>query len=261
MKILIVISLLSVIAVFSGCGDSATEIRGTLPVVTEVVVDTIASKGDTIVVTWAALDTTLVEGYFLWTRSNLDGPWELAALCDKNAGAHIASQSAFYSVMAFKGIDNSSELSLSDNTKTEGVSEIRELFALKPVGFRIDLEGDSLIAGDPGSSEFAQQLVVAINFAGERFIFPGSAHPELWPNGARTKISSIGGFVAPSPDDQFSWKDSISYGGDFFLSLDDGYYLMLKGTHTPPDPLTLTDTLVISGQVQPIKGVRVFSEQ
>ncbi|MCK5132570.1 MAG: hypothetical protein KAR40_10525 [Candidatus Sabulitectum sp.] len=261
MKILIVISLLSVIAVFSGCGDSATEIRGTLPVVTGIEVDTLASKGDTIVVTWTAMDTTLVEGYFLWSRNTLEGPWSLAATCDENAGKHIASRSAFYTVMAYSGNDTSSEIGLSDNTKTEGISEIREFFSLKPIGFRVDLEGDSLIAGDPGSTEFAQHFVVAINFTGERFIFPGSAHSELWPGGARTKISTIGGLVAPSPDDQFSWKDSISYGGDFFLSLDDGYYLMLKGTHTLPDPLTLTDTLVIRGQVQPIKGVRVFSEQ
>ncbi len=261
MKILIAISLLSVFALFSGCGDSATEIRGTLPVVTGITLDALASKGDTIVITWTALDTTLVEGYFLWTRSVIDGPWSLAALCNDNAGSHIAIESAFYSVMAFNGIDNSSDVSLSVNTKTESLSEIRELFAMKPVGFRIDLAGDSLIAGDPASEGFPQDFIIAINWIGERYIFPGNAYPEMWPGGARTKVSSVGGLVAPSPDDSINWRDSISYGGDFFLALDEGYYCMLKGTHTFPDTASLTDTLVLRGQIQPIMGIRVFNEQ
>lgn len=262
MKKLITAVFLGVVAVFSGCGDSATEIRGTLPVVTGITIDTIASTGDTIFVTWTALDSTSIDGYFLWTRLNLEGPWSLAAVCDENAGSHIANSSAFYSVMAFKGNDTSSELSLSVNTKTESISEIRELFALKPIGFRVDLEGDSLIPGDPASMEFSQHFVVALDWTGlQRCIFPGTAYPDLWPGGARTRISSIGGFVAPAPNDTINWKDSISYGGDFFLALDDGFYCMLKGTHTLPDTSSLTDTLVIRGQVQPIMGVRVFNEQ
>ncbi|MCD4708568.1 MAG: hypothetical protein K8S62_12620 [Candidatus Sabulitectum sp.] len=262
MKKLITTVFLGVIAVFSGCGDSATEIQGTLPVVTGITIDTIASTGDTIFVTWTALDSTLVDGYFLWTRINMEGPWSLADLCDRNTGSHIAASSAFYAVMAFKGDDTSSELSLSVDTKTEGISEIRELFTIKaPVGFRVDLEGDSLIAGDPRSAEFAQHFVVERNWLGERYIFPGSAHPELWPGGTRTRISSIGGLVAPAPNDTINWRDSISYGGDFFLELDNGFYCMLKGTHTFPDTVSMTDTLVIKGQVQPITGVRVFSEQ
>lgn len=260
MKKLIATGLLLVIAVFSACGDSATEIRGTLPIVTGISIDSIASRGDTIVVSWTALDTTLVEGYFLWTRPTMDGPWSLADVCSDNAGSHIALKSAFYTVMAFNGIDSSSDIGLSVNTKTQSVSEIRQLFELRPVGFRVDLEGDSLIAGDPVSLDFAQQFVVAINLTGERQIFPGNARPFIWPGGARTRISSMSGSVAPAPDDSVNWSDSISYGGDFFLALDGGYYCMLKGTSTIPDTTTMTDTLVIKGQVQPIMGVRVFNE-
>lgn len=261
MKILIAICLLGVIALFTGCGDSATEIKGTLPIVTGVAIDTVASRGDTIIVTWTALDTTLVDGYYLWTRVNFEAPWLLASLCDGNVGVHIANQSAHYSVLAFKGTDSSSDLSLSVNTRTERISEIRELFAMSPVGFRVDITGDSLIAGDPASPEFSQDFIVAMNWLGDRYIFPGNANPELWPGGLRTKISSIGGFVAPAPNDTTLWSDSISYGGDFFLSLDNGYYCMLKGTSTFPDTATMTDTLVLKGQVQPIRGLRVFNEQ
>jgi len=261
MKILITASLVVMIAFFAGCGDSATEIKGTLPVVTGVTIDTLASKGDTIAITWTALDSTLVDGYFLWTRPFIEGAWSLAAVCDHNAGFHVANGSGYYSVMAFQGIDNSSDISLSVNTKTEGISQIRELFALKPVGFRLDMEGDSLIAGNPASLEFSQQFIVAMDWLGERYIFPGNANPDLWPGGAKTRISSIGGLVAPAPDDTLLWRDSISYGGDFFLALDNGHYCMLKGTSTFPDTASMTDTLVLSGQIQPIMGVRVFNEQ
>ncbi len=260
MKKLIATGLLVVIAVFSACGDSATEIEGTLPVVTGISIDSIASRGDTIVVTWTALDTTLVDGYFLWTRPLVEGTWSLAAVCNENAGSHIAYKSAFYTVMAFKGIDSSSDIGLSVNTKTQSVSEIRQLFELRPVGFRVDMEGDSLIAGDPASVDFAQQFVVAINLAGERQIFPGNSRPFVWPSGARTRISSMGGFVAPAPEDSVNWRDSISYGGNFFLALDSGHYCMLKGTSTIPDTTTMTDTLVVKGQIQPLMGIRVFNE-
>ncbi|MEA3265868.1 MAG: hypothetical protein U9P42_02850 [Candidatus Fermentibacteria bacterium] len=261
MKTLIFLSLVAMIALVAGCGDSATEIIGTLPVVTEVTVDTLASKGDTIVITWTAMDTTLVDGYFLWTRQMIEGPWSLVETCDNNVGVHIANGSGYYSVMAFQGTDTSSDISISANTKTDGISEIRELFALKPVGFRIDMEGDSLIAGDPALLEFSQQFVVAINWLGERHIFPGNANPDLWPGGARTRISSRGGFVAPAPEDTLLWNDSISYGGDFFLALDNGHYCMLKGSSTLPDTATMTDTLVLRGQIQPLMGVRVFNQQ
>ncbi len=260
MKKLIAISLLGVIAVFSGCGDSATEITGTLPIVTGISIDTLTTTGDTVVVTWTALDTTLVDGYFLWTRPTIEGNWTLAMATDRNVGVHIANKSAFYGVMAFSGSDNSADMSMTVNTKTQILSEIREEFTLRPIGFRVDVDGDSLIAGDPTSPEFAQHFIVAVNWIGERYIFRGTAHPELWPGGSRTLISTSYGFLAPAPDDTVSWSDSISFGDDFFIRLDNNYYGMLKGTHTLPDTASMTDTLVIRGQIQPIMGLRLFSD-
>ncbi|MCP4648242.1 MAG: hypothetical protein GY852_11020, partial [bacterium] len=239
--------VLAVIVLYTGCGDSATEIVGTLPIVSGIAVDTLVSKGDTVIVTWTALDSTLVDGYYLWARATVEGPWMLAEICEKNAGTHIANGTAFYTVMAFSGNDSSSDIGLSSNTKTNGISEIRQLFDLRPVGFRVDLEGDSIVAGDPVSPQFEQHFIVAMNIFGERQIFPGNARPDIWPGGSRTRISSMSGLVAPAPDDSVNWRDSISYGGDFFLSLDNGYYCMLKGTHTFPDTASMTDTLVLKG--------------
>ena len=259
-KVMFVLLLITGLIAVTGCADSSTEIVGTLPVVENIAVDTLASHGDTIVVTWTAIDTTLVDGYYLWTRQYVEGAWTLAAICEKNAGSHIASNSAFYSVMAFKGTDSSSEPGISANTKTESLEDIRQVFQLKPVGFIVDLEGDSLISGDPSSPVFAQQFVVAMDISGGRYIYPGSAHPEMWPGGSRTKISARGGYVAPSPIDSVNWHDSISYGGSFFLSLESNYYCMLKGSSTLPDTVSMSDTLVLRTQVQPIRGVRVFNE-
>lgn len=259
-RITVAAAIMFILALGAACGDSATAVTGTLPVVTGITVDTLASRGDTIVVMWTPLDSTLVEGYFLWTRPGIEGPWSLAATSSGNAASHIAGQAAYYTVMAYNGDDTSSETGLTDNTKTEGLQEIRQVFSGKPVGFRVDIEGDSLIYGDPADQMFNQQFVVAMTFTLERFIFPGTARPEQWPGGARTRISDSGGLVAPAPDDTVRWDDSVLYGGNFFLAMGDNHYCLLDGSQTLPDTASMTDTLVIDGQIQPIIGVRVFNQ-
>lgn len=252
-------AFMTLISLYTGCGDSATAITGTLPVVNGIAVDTLNSRGDTIIVMWTPLDSTLVEGYFLWTRPGIEGPWTLAATSESSPAVHIANNAAYYTVMAYSGDNTSSEPGLSDNTKTQGLSEIREEFSGRAVGFRVDVEGDSLLSGDPSNPQFNQQFVVSMNLTLERYIFPGSAKPEQWPGGARTQISDIGGLVAPAPNDTLLWDDSILYGGSFFLQLDGNYYCMLESSQTFPDTVGMTDSLVIDGQIQPIKGVRVFN--
>lgn len=254
------IIMLVFITLYSNCADSATEISGTLPIVTGITVDSVASSGDTIVVTWTALTGTQIEGYYLWTRTGFEGLWILAEIVDENVGTHIADRSAYYTVMAYNGDDTSSDTGLSDNTRARSLSEIRQYLATRPVGFRIDLEGDSLITGDPFSPNFQQQFTVTFDPLSEnKYIYPGTAYPELWPGGAETMVSSSGGFVAPAPDDSTQWQDSISYGGNFFLALENGYYCKLTGLAIHPDTLAMVDTLIIDGQVQPIRGVRVFN--
>ena len=249
------------ITLYSACGDSATEITGTLPVVTGITIDSISSKGDTIVVTWAALTGTQIEGYLLWTRVKPGNPWMLLDVVDQNIASHIADRSAFYTVMAFNGDDTSSDTGLSDNTRTEKLSEIRRYFSKIAVGFRIDLEGDSLISGDPTSPGFQQQFTVAVDtLGGDRYVYAGTANPRLWPGGAETSVSLSSGFVAPAPDDSTQWRDSIFYGGNFFLELDNGYYCKLNASNTDPDSLTMADTLIIGGEFQPFRNVRVFDQ-
>ncbi|MCD4847045.1 MAG: hypothetical protein K8R76_02510 [Candidatus Aegiribacteria sp.] len=261
MKILVVsLIMLTIIALYSSCGDSATEISGTLPIVTGITVDTVASIGDTIVVTWTALTDTQIEGYFLWTRTEFEEPWALVETVDQNTGTHIADRSAYYTVMAYYGSNTSSDTGVPDNTRAELLSEIRQYLAMRPVGFRVDLDGDSLVPGDPYSPDFRQQFTVAFDqLNGDKYIYPGTANPVIWPGGAETMVSSSGGFVAPTPDDSTQWQDSISYGGNFFLALENEYYCMLTGIAIHPDTLAMVDTLVIDGQLQAIRSVRVFN--
>lgn len=253
-------ALLAILISATGCGSSASEVVGTLPIVTGITVDTLASRGDTIVVTWTAIDSTLVDGYFLWYRSGIDGIWNLAATTTGNSATHIASYSAYYTVMAYKGLDTSTDVGMSDKTKTEGIEEIRQVFEGRPVAFRVDVENGTLVSGDPADPLFQQHFTVC--FGGislTRYVYPGGAHPDIWPGGARTRISDIGGFVAPSPADTVAWDDSITYGNRLFLELDDGHYCLLDCSQTFPDTVSMTDSLVIDGQLQPITGVRVFN--
>ncbi len=255
------IIMLVFIALYSACGDSATEITGTLPIVTGITIDSIASEGDTIVVTWTALTGIQIEGYLLWSRIKPGEPWMLLEAVDQNIAVHIADRSAFYTVMAFNGDDTSSNTGLSDNTRTDKLSEIRQYFSGVSVGFRIDTEGDSLVSGDPSSPDFHQHFIVAFDtLGGDRFIYSGNAHRLLWPGGAETSVSPGIGFVAPPPNDSTLWRDSIDYGGNFFLALDNGYYCKLGAFSTVPDTLTVTDTLLIEGELQPIRNVRVFNQ-
>ncbi len=255
------IIMLVFITLYSACGDSATEITGTLPVVTGITVDSIASEGDTIVVTWTALTGTQIEGYLLWTRVKPGNPWMLLDVVDQNIATHIADRSAYYTVMAFNGDNTSSDTGLSDNTRTKILSEIKQYFSTISVGFRIDLEGDSLISGDPVSPDFHQQFTVAVDtLGGDRYIYAGNANPRLWPGGEETSVSISSGFVAPPPNDSTLWRDSIFCGGDFFLALDNGYYCKLSASNTDPDTLTMADTLIIDGELQPLRNIRVFDQ-
>ncbi len=258
-KFTMVFVLLILVSLFTGCGDSATAITGTLPVVNGIVLDTLNSLGDTLVVRWTPLDSTLVEGYFLWTRTGTEGAWSLASTVETSPGVHIANSSAFYTVTAYNGDNISSDIGIPTNTRSTGLEENRTEFSGRAVGYRIDITGDSLIAGDPANSEFNQDFVVAMTMELERYVYRGSAKPDLWPGGARTAISSRGGYVAPSPDDPTAWKDSLLYGQNMFISLDSNYFCLLNQSQTIPDTLTFTDSLVIDGQIQPLRGVRVFN--
>jgi hypothetical protein len=255
------IILLAFITMYSACGDSATEITGTLPIVDGITVDSIVSTGDTIVVNWAPLTTVQIEGYLFWSRVKPGEPWTLIDVVYQNTATHIADRSAYYTVMAFNGDDTSSDTGLSDNTRTDEVSQIRQYIFRDPVGFRVDTEGDSLISGDPALQEFHQQFTVALDtLSGDRYIYPGSSHPLLWPGGMDTGVSLCAGFVAPVPGDSIQWRDSIRYGANFFLALDNGFYCKLNGSYTDPDTLTGADTLLITGEIQPIRGVRIFNQ-
>ena len=254
------IMLVSIVLV-SSCGDSATEITGTLPIVTGIAIDTIASRGDTIVVTWDALTDLEIDGYFLWFRINAENPWTLANTTVENASVHIADRSAFYTVMAFHGENTSSDIGLSDNTNTIRLPEIVETTLLAPLGFRIDTDGDSLVSGDPTSPDFHQHFTVAFDkLTGERFIFPGAAHPDEWPGGRKTNVSVAHGFVAPAADDTTLWQDSILFNGDFFLLFREGRYCRLNAQEVFPDTLGHPDTLYIEGQFQPQYKLRVFNQ-
>lgn len=244
----------------SSCGDSATEITGTLPVVTGIAIDTLGSRGDTIVVTWDSL-TTEIEGYLVWYRIKPAETWMLVDAVTGNVAAHIADRSAYYTVMAYFGDDTSMDIGLSDNTMPDELLPYAQPVGGAPRGFRIDIEGDSLVMGDPADPDFHQQFTVAYSGPSlNRFLYPGPAHREIWPGGARTTVSSTGGFVAPAPGDSILWEDSISFGGDFFLALENGYYCRLDGMIQIPDSLGTSDTLTLEGQIQPLVNVRVFKQ-
>jgi hypothetical protein len=250
----VTITSVTVMVLVAGCGDSATEITGTLPVVGGITVDTLASRGDTIVVSWEPVSVS-IEGYFLWGRIHVGDPWTLLEIAEENTAQHIADRAFYYTVMAFEGDNTSSATGIPDNSRADDIEQADVPLTGRPVGFVVDIAGDSLVHGDPSSPDFMQQFTIAADSMGERlYIYPGNAHPYTWPGGSRTRIAPAGSLVAPSPADSTMWRDSLDCGTSFFLALEDGHYCLLYSQDCS------MDTLRLDGQLQPIINVRVFNQ-
>lgn len=209
------------------CSNDPSAPSGSLPDVQNLRIDETASKGDSVVLVWDALDVE-VDGYHIYYTTTLPGDWGEPGVTADTTWTHKASATGYYEIKASSGLNYSSGFSNRVNT--------RALFSILEQELRADSTSNGLIFYDEGagwglgcadSAGFAQDIYIGID-DNKIYLYSGNHNPSLYPGGNDTKLCPKGchGNVAPeqsSPD----WVDSIQV-TDFnwiFVRLDSDHYV------------------------------------
>jgi len=193
----------------AGCSNDPSAPSGSLPGVQNLIIDETASKGDSVVLVWDALDVT-VDGYHIYYASTLPGDWGEPGVTADTTWTHIASSTGYYEIKASKGLDYSSDFSNRVDSRAQSVILEREL--------RADSTTNGLIFYDDGagwglgcadSAGFTQDIYLEIHDA-KIYIYSGNHNPSQYPGGRNTKLClrETLGNVAPEPGSS-EWVDSV----------------------------------------------------
>lgn len=210
-----------------GCSNDPTAPSGSLPDVQNLRIDETASKGDSVVLVWDALDVE-VDVYHIYYATTSPGTWGEPGVTEDTTWTHIASATGYYEIKASSGANYSSGFSNRVNTRAQ--STILEL------ELRADSTSNGLVFYDDGagwglgcadSAGFAQDIYIGIAES-KIYIYSGDHNPSLYPGGNNTRLCPKGchGNVAPdqsSPD----WVDSVQV-TDFnwiFVRLENDHYV------------------------------------
>lgn len=236
----------------AGCGEPSSP-SGTLPVVQNVTVLDAACKGDTIVLSWDALDVA-VDGYHVYF-SPLEVTWTEFVTADTTF-THIAGSTGFYYVKASDGLNYSSGNSNRVDTRCTYVLGDFELRFDTDANDGIIFGENAATMGDASSASFAQDIYVGTADS-LIYLYSGDYDPTGHPGGNHTMMVLKGthGNKAPEPGSA-DWLDMVQVTGVnwVFLMLEDGHYVEL-----------VIDSVYTSGadisvyEYQPIEGVRLFN--
>jgi hypothetical protein len=255
MKTTIILSVLAAILIALGCNEDPSGPTGTLPVVQNLAVLEDSCEGQTVFLTWEAVDVADLDGYEIWYRSTDVATWGIAFTTADTCGIQVATQTGFYRALARKGLDTSSDYSNEVNTLANRIWSEYALRTDGPTGLVFGENG--AVTGDAADSSFAQDIYVgeANNLI---YVYSGNHDPENYPGGADTKLAPriLATNVAPEPSSS-DWVDSVQVSDwdHIFVMLDDGYYVEFQ----------VADTVYTTGfdtdayEYQTIRGLRLFN--
>ncbi|OPL18168.1 MAG: hypothetical protein AVO35_06595 [Candidatus Aegiribacteria sp. MLS_C] len=227
MKKCLVVS--AALALLIACSSEPSTPSGTLPDVQNLQIDENASRGDTVVLFWDAVDVT-VDGYHIYFATTMPGSWS-EFISEDTTYAHIATTTGYYQVKASEGLNYSAGFSNRVDTRAESALNEREM--------RVGTESNGLVFYDNGtgwglgcadSMDFAQD--VYIDTVGNMlYLFSGNFDPVNYPGGNDTKLCPRGahGRLAPEPGST-EWVDSVQV-TDFdwvFVQLSNDHYAELN---------------------------------
>ncbi len=240
----------------AGCSNDPSAPSGTLPNVQNLMIDTAASKGDSVVLVWDALDVE-VDGYRIYYATTVPGDWSEVASTADTTWTHIALSTGYYELTAFQGLNTSSGFSNRVDTRAQSSILEREL--------RVNTTSNGLVFYDEGagwglgcadSAGFAQDIYIGIANS-KIYIYSGNHNPSMYPGGHDTKLCPRGlhGYVAPGQGSS-NWVDSVQV-TDFnwiFVQLDNDHYVEFY-----VDSVYTNGADLLSFEYQLIKNLRLFN--
>ncbi len=214
--------------VLAGCSNDPSSPSGTLPVVQNLRIEESASKGDTVVLEWDALDVP-VDGYHIYYSTTVPGSWSEPGSTADTTWSHVATSTGYYEVKASEGLNTSSGFSNRVDSRAEANYvlniQLRTNTASNGLVFYSDGSGWGL--GTADSAGFNQDIYIG-TANNKVYIYSGNHNPTQYPGGNNTKLCPVGifGNVAPEAGSS-SWIDSVQITGTnwVFLQLENDHFV------------------------------------
>lgn len=256
MKIYLITAVAVAVAIV-GCSNDPSAPSGSLPTVQNLDINEPASKGDTVVLVWDALDVD-IDGYHIYFATTHPGNWGEPGVTADTTWSHIATSTGYYEIKASKGLDYSTNFSNRVNSRAEAnYSQEQELRAnTASNGLIFDDDGLGWGTGIADSSEFHQDIYVGLS-SSKVYLYSGNHDPNQYPGGHNTKLCPVGthGNVAPAAGSS-DWVDSIQVTGTdwIFVQLENNHYVEFYVDSVYTDGADL-----VSFQYQLIDYLRLFN--
>lgn len=250
MKYLVILTVLTLMLI-SACSDSPSSPGGTLPKVQNCRILEDECKGDTVFITWDAVNVE-VDGYAIQFSDTDPGDWVEIDRVDSTVASYVATSTGYFSVSAIDGINTSEEWSNKANNRAEMyfIDDTLTIGATNGLQFVESHTG----LGDATDTSFAQDLYIAKS--GDTILFySGNSDPAMYPGGAPAMIAPSSNYLAPGPGDP-AWKSSSAALSDnsYFVQLDNNHF-----AHFWVDTVTSDYVVLNSSQYQSIPSVRLFN--
>ena len=210
-----------------GCSNDPSAPSGTLPNVQNLRIDETASKGDSVVLIWDALDVT-VDVYHIYFATTVPGNWGEPGATSDTTWTHIATSTGYYEIKASEGPNYSSGFSNRVNSRAEETILERELRTDSTAnGLMFYSDGTGWDIGCADSADFTQDIYIGIANS-KVYIYSGNHDPAQYPGGNDTKLCPRGchGNIAPGHGSS-DWVDSVQV-TDFnwiFVQLENNHYV------------------------------------
>jgi len=211
----------------AGCSTDPSAPSGSLPTVQNLTINETASKGDSVVLEWDALDVD-IDAYHIYFATTVPGNWGEPGATTATTWTHVATSTGYYEIKASKGADYSTNFSNRVNSRAQAnYTQEQQLRAgTASNGLIFDDDGLGWGTGVADSAEFHQDLYVGLanNMV---FLYSGNHNPAQFPGGSDTKLCLVGthGNVAPDAGSS-EWVDSVQVTGPnwVFVQLDNNHF-------------------------------------
>lgn len=240
----------------AGCSNDPSSPSGDLPIVENLRIDEDASKGDSVVLIWDAVDAE-VDGYHIFYSTTVPGDWNEIEATPETTWTHVATSTGYYEIKASEGLNYSSDFSNRVDTRAESnILEQEMRVGTESNGLMFYDQGAGWALGCADSTGFQQDIYID-TLNNKLYLFSGNNDPANYPGGSDTKLCPRGchGNVAPEASSA-EWVDSVQV-TDFnwvFVKLDNNYY-----TEVYVDSVFTNGADLLSFEYQIIEYLRLFN--